>query len=106
MSTLAIRNVTLLDGTGGIARADSSVHVTDGRIGWVGDASAEPRDVTVSQVIDGTGRTLLPGFIDSHVHLCADPERPGRYDPLQVSTERLAMETSSTTPGSPTTPAP
>ncbi|MGW4426237.1 amidohydrolase family protein [Streptosporangium sp. NPDC004631] len=92
MSTLAIRNVTLLDGTGGTARAASSVHVTDGRIGWVGDASAEPQDVTVSQVIDGTGRTLLPGFIDSHVHLCADPERPGRYDPLQVSTERLAME--------------
>ena len=42
----------------------SAMKVTDGKIEWVGSAS----NVIVSNKIDLQGRTVLPGFIDSHVH--------------------------------------
>lgn len=58
-----VRGVRVFDGERVLARAD--VHVADGRIVAVGEALDVPDDVTV---IDGTGRTLLPGLIDAHVH--------------------------------------
>jgi hypothetical protein len=46
--------------------------VSGGRILQVGGVDLLPPD---AEVINGSGRTLLPGFIDSHVHLPAEPER-------------------------------
>ena len=45
---------------------DGSVSVRDGRIAAVGDVPDEPHDT----VIDARGGYLLPGFIQTHVHLC------------------------------------
>jgi imidazolonepropionase-like amidohydrolase len=59
-----IRNVRIFDGEKTID-ADS-VTVSDGKITAVGRDLPAPHGV---QVIDGTGDTLLPGLIDSHVHL-------------------------------------
>ncbi len=58
-----IRNVRIFDGEKIIA--DNSVAVADGKIVAVGRNLAPPAG---AQVIDGTGDTLLPGLIDSHVH--------------------------------------
>lgn len=62
-NSFAIRDVRVFDGDRTIAKAN--VVVRDGRIVSVGSA-ALPRDLTV---IDGAGKTLLPGLIDSHVHV-------------------------------------
>jgi N-acyl-D-amino-acid deacylase len=59
---LKIVNGTLVDGTGGPRRL-GDVAVKDGKIVAVGDAPAE-----ATRVIDATGRTVSPGFIDIHTH--------------------------------------
>jgi 5-methylthioadenosine/S-adenosylhomocysteine deaminase len=43
-----------------------AVSIRDGRIASIGDESPEPHDT----VIDARGAYLLPGFIQTHVHLC------------------------------------
>src|SRR5688572_3276853 len=71
--TLAVRNVTLIDGTGADAQAGTTVIVTGNRITAVG------RNVTVpagAQVVDGTGKFLIPGLWDMHLHLRGDSRVP------------------------------
>ncbi len=46
--------------------ADGAVSVRDGRVASVGAEPGEPHDV----VIDASGGYLLPGFVQTHVHLC------------------------------------
>jgi imidazolonepropionase-like amidohydrolase len=67
---LAIRNVRLFDSETGGVRDDQTVLVIADRIKIAGadTAVAVPAD---TEVIDGTGQTLLPGLVDMHVHLCA-----------------------------------
>lgn len=59
-----IRNVRIFDG-GEIIPANS-VAVIDGKIAIVGNNIAAPPG---AEIIDGRGDTLLPGLIDSHVHI-------------------------------------
>ena len=47
-------------------RAVSSVSVLAGRIAEVGEVSRGPK----TEVVDLGGRTVIPGFIDSHTHFC------------------------------------
>jgi hypothetical protein len=47
------------------------VIVTGDRIAWVGDAKAAP--TVADLVIDGSGRYLIPGLWDMHVHLTFEP---------------------------------
>jgi urease alpha subunit len=62
-STFVIRNVRVFDGDRIISA--NSVLVESGRIRAVGVDLKGPAG---AQVIDGTGDTLVPGLIDSHVH--------------------------------------
>jgi N-acyl-D-aspartate/D-glutamate deacylase len=59
---LLIRNVRIVDGSGD-ASVVGDVAVQDGRIVAVGHV-----DGIATSVIDGTGLTLAPGFIDVHTH--------------------------------------
>jgi imidazolonepropionase-like amidohydrolase len=65
--TLAIRNVTLIDGTGRPAVSGTTVLVEGERISRIvrGGIDVPPG----AQLIDGTGKFLLPGLMDMHVHL-------------------------------------
>lgn len=65
---LAIQNVTVIDAVNG-ARAGQTVVVHEGRITAVqaADQPAEAREV-----VDGTGKYLIPGLWDFHVHLTYD----------------------------------
>jgi len=65
---LAITDVTVIDAQDG-ARSARTVLVTDGRITAV-QAAGDPVDAT--QVVDGSGRYLIPGLWDFHVHLTYD----------------------------------
>jgi len=66
-----IKNVTLIDGLGGDPRPDFAVAVEGDRIAWIGPTAQAPA-FNESAVIDGGGRSLLPGMINCHVHLCND----------------------------------
>jgi len=63
-----IRNVTVIDGTGKPAKPSMSVVVINRRIAEVVPASQESRHPGI-RVIDGSGRFLIPGLWDAHVHL-------------------------------------
>ena len=64
-STL-IRNATILTMNDALDIVQGSVSVRNGRIAAVGAEPAERHDT----VIDAGGAYLLPGFIQTHIHLC------------------------------------
>lgn len=71
MATTLIRNGTLIDGTGARPIADGGVLIADGRIAAVGTvASLNVPDGTTE--IDVQGGHILPGLIDTHVHMMVE----------------------------------
>ena len=68
---VTIRAPRMIDGRGG-ERADVLVTVKDGKIRVLGPASGPA-------TYDLTGLTLLPGFIDTHVHIGWHFDANGRY---------------------------
>ena len=64
---LLIRDVTLVDGSGNAPLPGVSVLVEGERISRVLVGAIEVDDDV--QVVDGTGRFLTPGLIDTHVHI-------------------------------------
>jgi imidazolonepropionase-like amidohydrolase len=65
---LVIRGGLLIDGTGATPVPNSVITIVNGRIQGVGREGSVtiPADAVV---IDATGKTVLPGLVDSHVHL-------------------------------------
>lgn len=63
----------LIDGTGSAPAADSVIVIRDGRIENVGsrDSTAVPAG---AEVIDVTGKTIIPGLVNLHVHYRGGPE--------------------------------
>ncbi len=70
MSLTYIYNGTLIDGLGGPPIQAGALLIRDGRIEAVGSAAdvRVPEQEAVQRV-DAHGGTILPGFIDCHVHL-------------------------------------
>jgi imidazolonepropionase-like amidohydrolase len=64
--TTVITNATLIDGTGRDPVQRAGIIIDEGRITRAGGNVEPPKD---AQVIDAGGRTVMPGLIDSHVHL-------------------------------------
>lgn len=67
-AALVIENVTVVDAVDG-ARENLTVVVEGDRISSVGPAAEIP---AAAVVVDGTGRFLIPGLWDMHVHLTYD----------------------------------
>ena len=65
-SATLIRNATIVTMNDALDVVQGSVSVRDGRIAAVGVEPADRHDT----VIDAAGAYLLPGFIQTHVHLC------------------------------------
>jgi imidazolonepropionase-like amidohydrolase len=63
----------LIDGTGGPPRRGATVVVSGERIADVTATGAAPG----AEVIDGTGRFMIPGLWDMHVHLTSTTELAG-----------------------------
>ena len=68
MAYCLIRNGTLIDGTGAEPLPDAAVLLEDNRIRAVGPVRAIQVPGGVAE-IDAQGGFILPGFIDTHVHL-------------------------------------
>jgi len=78
---LAIVGATLIDGKGGPPVRDSVVVVRGQRIAAAGPRASTrtPADATV---IDGSGRFVIPGLIDTNVHLSLYGGQRDRYETL------------------------
>lgn len=62
---IAIQNVTVIDAASGV-RENQTVVVRGDTIVSVAEAGSAPQ---VTEIVDGTGRYLIPGLWDMHVHL-------------------------------------
>jgi imidazolonepropionase-like amidohydrolase len=73
---LAITHATLIDATGAPPQPDMTILIGDHRITAVGGfpSISIPRN---AQVIDATGKFLIPALFDSHVHLTGAGEPEG-----------------------------
>ena len=69
-----LTGVTLIDGTGALPVENATVDVAAGRIAAVYSGTEAP--ATSAPVYDLTGKFLLPGFIDAHVHFNLNIEAP------------------------------
>lgn len=76
--TVAIEHVTLIDGSGSAPALDQTVIIKDGRILSVGP-SPRAAAIASAHIIDGTGKTLVPGLVGMHEHLFFPSPVPSPY---------------------------
>src|SRR5699024_7831352 len=65
-----IKDIRIIDGKSSIPIENGYVLLNNKYIEYVSDKPLEEN--TTYKVIDGNGKTLLPGLIDTHVHLSGD----------------------------------
>ncbi|TDC77918.1 metal-dependent hydrolase family protein [Streptomyces hainanensis] len=90
---LRLTNARLITGRPGAAPTADAVLITDaeGRVGYAGEAATAPASPGAREV-DLGGRTLLPGFIDAHVHVKLSlPQGP--FHELTTDPTYVAYET-------------
>ncbi len=87
--TLTIRAGRLLDGLGNV-RENVTLRVTGSRIAVVDEASAAA-EASGPVTYDLSGLTLMPGLIDTHVHLTAhfDPDGRNHHDPDETPAQSI-----------------
>ena len=88
-AVVALTHVRVIDGTGAAPRADQTVIIRDGRIESVSAASSA-RIPAGAQVLDLTGKSIIPGLVMVHEHLYY-PTGPGVYAYLPESFVRLYL---------------
>jgi imidazolonepropionase-like amidohydrolase len=68
-ASTVLEHFTLIDGTGAAPKAGQALVIgPDGRIAWVG-ADADLKAPAGAETVDLTGKYLMPGLIDLHVHI-------------------------------------
>ena len=66
--SLIIQNITVIDATGADPRPGMSVGIDKGQITEIRKSIKAPKGV---EIVDGTGKFLIPGLWDMHVHVNA-----------------------------------
>ena len=87
---VALTHVRVIDGTGAPAREDQTVVIARGVIRAVGDAARVivPAD---ARVIDGTGRSVMPGLVMVHEHMFYPSGAGSVYNEQAYSFPRLYL---------------
>ncbi|MSY53843.1 MAG: amidohydrolase family protein, partial [Actinobacteria bacterium] len=75
ISQLVTNNSAIGDGDLGVI-TNAAITVTDGIVSWVGQASDADSSVAKTDV---GGRSLIPGFVDSHSHLIFAGDRSEEF---------------------------
>jgi imidazolonepropionase-like amidohydrolase len=90
-ASLAITDVTLIDGTGAPPRTHMTVRVENGRIVEIAPAA---KAAAAEAQIDGKGHYLVPGFFDNNAHLTVygQPARRDTSAKYGDRNEELALE--------------
>lgn len=94
--TVALTHVRVIDGTGGPARVDQTIVISQGKITSISDAgAAPPKD---AQVLDLPGYSVIPGLVGMHDHLFY-PVGGGIFGEMGFSFPRLYLAGGVTTIG-------
>jgi imidazolonepropionase-like amidohydrolase len=83
-------NANVIDIRDGTVHANSTIRLAGGRIVSVSPASSSSKRTTTSeavadaQTVDLSGKFIIPGLIDSHVHIAMAPGEPDPKSTLEV----------------------
>ena len=81
---MILNNVRLIDGTGKVWE-QAAVHIEGERIA---DVSGPVEPSPEAEVLDLRGKTVIPGLINCHTHICLD----GSADPMAVLNQKTHTE--------------
>ncbi len=70
---LCIKNVNIINVENGQANTEMDVYIHAGIISKISKSTYKKKDYKNFTVIEGTGKYLLPGFIDTHAHVAMGP---------------------------------
>ena len=88
--TTALRGARGIDGTGGASIDDATIVMSDGRIVAIGP-TAGTAIPSGAEVVDYTGKTIIPGIINAHSHISDDPALKLRHFALYGVTSTIGM---------------
>ena len=88
---LVLKGATLIDGNGGDPLSNAAVHIEGERIAWVGSGDNLPAEAQAAEQIDVSGKWLLPGLVDAHIHICYNGS-DSVFDLLERSRDALLLE--------------
>jgi imidazolonepropionase-like amidohydrolase len=90
---VALEHATLIDGTGTAPRNDTTLILENGRIRDIGSSSSL-RTPAGAQVVDATGKYVVPGIINAHGHVGDNREPQLRQYALYgvTTTTSMAMD--------------
>ncbi|MHA1925977.1 MAG: amidohydrolase family protein [Candidatus Thorarchaeota archaeon] len=87
MKEILLKARTVIIGDGSLAN-DVAILVQEGRITKIGSDAASSAG---SEVLDFSDRVIMPGIIDTHVHVCHDGTNPDPAEIKNHSDEFLAI---------------
>jgi len=88
LDDLVLSNARLLDGRGGIVER-ATVRVAGGRVAEVAEGADAEKGGPSFEVVDLSGKTLMPALVDAHVHLSSYPTLPTPLRGEEPRTEAL-----------------
>lgn len=83
-NVLVLSGVTLIDGTGGLPREDTSIVIRGEAIEAIVRGRPEPMPER-ARVLDLAGKFVVPGLFDVHTHLATDPAAEGFDERLRLT---------------------
>jgi imidazolonepropionase-like amidohydrolase len=88
--SIALKNGTVIPGTGEEPIEDGTVVVDGDRIAWVGPSSQAPDQG--AEPVDCSGKTIMPGLCDAHAHLIYDDVQDAYTIELSKPVEQAAVD--------------
>jgi imidazolonepropionase len=73
-----VTNEASIDGTPLGIISDAAIAVTNGKVSWVGSRS-EVKANDYQNIVSAKGKTVIPGFVDSHNHLVFAGDRAAEF---------------------------
>ena len=82
---------TLIDGAGRGPIPQAALFIRNGRIAWVGPQAELPAEARQIKPEDVSGKTIIPGLIDAHIHVCWNG-RESIFDLIRRDRDELLLE--------------